>query len=580
MNYRNGKEDSINWKAKYQELLDSLNIGFALVDLDENLLEVNETLLKLIGARREQIIGRNNRDFYSGADFERMREIGIPLQQEGNYQFEFFIPTASGERIPVLFNSSLNRNEQGRPESISVMITDIRQQKKIQAQLEASNRALLENRDVLEKERKKLETILFGIGDCVTIFDSDGRLLTSNQKGSKIHGKNKSPLIPLEHGNQRELKIMFEGEDRQFEGRLEAIGDRRGKIFVYVEILKDITHRVRLEQSEQELFRIKRELKRADLKSETVRMIGKSPAMQKVFDLIVRCAEVDSTILILGETGVGKELAARAIHAISDRKEKGFIAVNCGALPEALLESELFGHVKGAFTGATFERHGLFREAQGGTLFLDEIGDLSDSLQVKLLRALQEKEIRPVGGNRSFTVDVRIITATNKDLQELVNKGRFRHDLYYRIAVIPLVIPPLRERPEDILPLAEHFLKKHQKRKTNSPVVLDHSAQMALLTYSWPGNIRELENAVEHALAMANGPTISLDNLPAQNVMPTETNRGETSVSNHSQRAIEAEIRMISDTLIRYGGNKTLTAKELGISRTTLWRKITMYGLD
>jgi two-component system response regulator HydG len=307
-------------------------------------------------------------------------------------------------------------------------------------------------------------------------------------------------------------------------------------------------------------------------------MVGASAAMQRVCDLVLRCAEVDSTILVLGETGVGKELAAHAIHAQSDRKAKPFVTVNCGALPDTLLESELFGHEKGAFTGAVSARPGLFRVANGGVLFLDEIGDLSMPLQVKLLRALQEKEIRPVGGDRLQTVDVRVVAATNRDLGELVSQGKFRSDLYYRLAVIPLEIPPLRERTDDILPLAEHFLRKHRKRAKSQPAGLDHSAQRFLLEYEWPGNIRELENAMEHALAMARGPLITPQDLPVQVVTPQQTRKSDVRV-NLNQKSIEAERKAIFDALQSNGGNRTRAAGDLGISRSTLWRKITMYNI-
>jgi transcriptional regulator with PAS, ATPase and Fis domain len=505
-----------------------------------------------------------------------MMEIARPLQEKGAYQFEFVLPTARGERIPVIYNSFINRDSEGRPESINVMITDIRQQKKAQAELEAANRELRQSRATLEKEKIKLETILFGIGDCVTIFDLDGKLMLSNPRGVQLLGRRSTPLLPLQSGTEREVTLQVDGEQRCFLGRIEAIRDNEGTPFAFVEVLKDITDQIRLEERERELLQVKRQLRRGDLKSE---IIGVSTAMQRVFDLILRCAEVDSSVLILGETGVGKEMAARAIHSRSERRDKPFVALNCGALPEALLESELFGHVKGAFTGAVSARAGLFREADGGTLFLDEIGDLSGPLQVKLLRALQEREIRPVGGDRSYSVNARVITATNKNLDELVATGTFRKDLYYRIAVIPLLIPPLRERTEDILPLAEHFMKKHGTKKKDLSPRLNHSAQQRLLDYSWPGNIRELENAMEHALAMARGAVLTPEELPVQVASsPRATPHGEARAS-LLQKSIAAEKVAILDALQKNNGNRTRAAEDLGISRTTLWRKITMYNL-
>jgi transcriptional regulator with PAS, ATPase and Fis domain len=455
------------------------------------------------------------------------------------------------------------------------MTTDIRQQKKIQAELEAANRDLRENRATLEKEKIKLETILFGIGDCVTIFDLDGNLMLSNPRGMQLRGGRVAPLLPLQSGAQQEITLHVDNSQHRFLGQVEAIRDSEGTPFAFVEVLKDITDQLRLEEREQELLRIKRQLRHGDLRSE---MVGTSAAMQRVFDLTLRCAEVDSSVLILGETGVGKEMVARAIHTRSERSDNAFVAVNCGALPETLLESELFGHVKGAFTGAVSGRVGLFREADGGTLFLDEVGDICGPLQVKLLRALQEQEIRPVGGDKSYPVDVRVITATNKNLDELVAEGVFRKDLYYRIAVIPLLIPPLRERMDDILPLAEHFMKKHGKKK-GGPPRLNHAAQQKLLDYSWPGNIRELENAVEHAFAMARGPVITPEELPVHVAIPYHMGSHKKAQINLMQKSIEAEKEAIVAALQESNGNRARAARELGISRTTLWRKITMYNL-
>lgn len=559
---------------EYQRLLDSLNIGFALMGMDDDIQEVNETLLKMTGASREQIVGKKAYELYERKEYEELRKIGFSRKKDEFYQFESYLKRLSGDAIPVIMNSSINKDENGIPVTFSVLITDISKQKETQKALEEANQALQASRDTLQKEKKLLEAILFGIGDCVTIFDLDRNIMISNPRGVEIRGAQRTPLLSLIPGSRRELSIQTETGLNRFIGRVEAIRDQNGEIYAYAEILKDVTHQVQLEETEKELFRIKREMKRSAMQTE---MIGVSRPMQIVFDLILRCSEVDSTILILGETGVGKELAARAIHTQSARKNRPFIAVNCGALPEALLESELFGHVKGAFTGAISDRPGLFREADGGVLFLDEIGDLSQPLQIKLLRALQEKEIRPVGGSRNYSIDVRVIAATNRDLKELVNQGRFRDDLYYRIAVIPVFVPPLRERIQDIPPLAEHFIKKHQKKGRR--LLMDRDCQQALLDYSWPGNIRELENCVEHALAMYQGNSITVDDLPLHILTNQRSSPFRQAPAQPSMTPGD-EKNKIRDALSRHNGNRTRAARELGISRTTIWRKITMYGLD
>jgi len=243
-------------------------------------------------------------------------------------------------------------------------------------------------------------------------------------------------------------------------------------------------------------------------------IIGKGSRMQEIFRTIERIGKVSSTVLITGESGTGKELIARAIHYTSVRKEKKFVSINCGALPETLLESELFGHERGAFTGAVKEKRGLFAEADGGTLFLDEISETSPTMQVKLLRAIQEKLIRKVGGNEELSVDVRIIAATNKDLNDLVAQGRFREDLFYRINVIPIALPPLRSRVEDIAPLTQHFIAKVCREQKIPEKKISAEAMRLIEGYPWPGNVRELENTLERTVALEPGPVINASSLP------------------------------------------------------------------
>ncbi len=249
-------------------------------------------------------------------------------------------------------------------------------------------------------------------------------------------------------------------------------------------------------------------------------IVHASPAMARVLDLVRKVAATDAAVLIHGESGTGKELIARALHESSPRRGGAFVAINCGALPEGLLESELFGHVRGAFTGAERNKRGLFEEASGGSLFLDEISETTQALQVKLLRALQEGEVRRVGDNHPIKVTGRLITATNKDLAQLVKDGRFREDLYYRLKVFPIHIPPLRERPEDILPLAEHFLRKARKKLGAKASRFSPEAADALLRHAWPGNVRELEHAVERSLIMASGVAVEAEDLPPELLWP------------------------------------------------------------
>jgi DNA-binding NtrC family response regulator len=295
-------------------------------------------------------------------------------------------------------------------------------------------------------------------------------------------------------------------------------------------------------------------------------ILGRSKAMQGVFEQIRAVAETDAPVLLLGDSGSGKELVARAIHWHSGRRDKSFVAVNCAAIPETLLESELFGHEKGSFTGADRKRRGLFVEAQGGTLLLDEIAEMPQSLQVKLLRALQDRVVRPVGGNDEIKVDLRLISATNRDLPAFVRQGKFREDLYYRVAVIPIRIPSLRERPEDIPILADHFLKRAAAGMGKQMEGFDDEALKWLHDHNWPGNVRELENVVERAATLAKGPLITRDDL---RIEFTPGSSGELGVR---PSLAEVESQYIRRILDEVRGDKRAAARILGISVRTLQR--------
>jgi two-component system response regulator HydG len=296
-------------------------------------------------------------------------------------------------------------------------------------------------------------------------------------------------------------------------------------------------------------------------------ILGRSKAMQIVFEQIGAIAASDATVLILGESGTGKELVARAIHQRSARRDRPFVPVNCAAIPENLLESELFGHEKGAFTGADRRRRGLFVEADGGTLFLDEVGDLSLALQAKLLRALQERSIRPVGGQQDIRLDLRVISATHRDLPALVQQARFREDLYYRLAVLPLRLPTLRERSDDILMLAAHFLERTASTLKKPLEGFDAEASAWLLSHRWPGNVRELENVVERAATLAPGPHITLKDLHVEFVAPQAAGTARPTLA-------DLEIDYIRRVVAEAGGDKRAAARLLGVSVRTLQRKL------
>jgi transcriptional regulator with PAS, ATPase and Fis domain len=308
-------------------------------------------------------------------------------------------------------------------------------------------------------------------------------------------------------------------------------------------------------------------------------MIGEHALLDRVHRLITRVAATDATCLILGESGTGKELAARSIHSQSPRADNPFIPVNCGAIPAELLESEMFGHEKGSFTGAINARAGMFQLAHGGTIFLDEIAEMSPVLQVKLLRVLQDHEIRPVGADRSHRVDVRIVVATNKNLQLQVERGLFREDLYYRLEVIPIDLPPLRERRSDIPLLVRHFLDRHNHKYQGSDTTITEEAMIHLWEYDWPGNIRELENLVERLVILSDDGVIRVDDLPA-NVRSFISEKkiprpvmGDEGLD--LARAVEEfENSLIEEALRRTKGNKQAASRLLGLKRTTLVAKL------
>jgi DNA-binding NtrC family response regulator len=307
-------------------------------------------------------------------------------------------------------------------------------------------------------------------------------------------------------------------------------------------------------------------------------LIGRSPAMRRVYELVRQIADTTATVLITGESGTGKEMIARAIHRQGIRRDRPFVAVNCAALPAELLESELFGHERGAFTGAYARKLGKFEAAHSGTLLLDEVGTLRLDLQPKILRALQEREIERVGGGRAIPVDVRIIAATNADLRQAVAAGRFREDLFYRVHVIPITLPPLRERREDVAPLARHFLAKYARQFGKPVTDLSRGALDALERYHWPGNVRELENIVARSVALAGEPVVQLDQIPLD-VAVTPIEAPAEDQLNLREARHEVDRLLILRALDRAGGNQTVAARLLGMHRNTLLVKLAQLGL-
>jgi DNA-binding NtrC family response regulator len=400
---------------------------------------------------------------------------------------------------------------------------------------------------------------------------ADVRLQDGDGFDLLAHARNKCPGLPV---------ILITGYGTVETG-VEAI--RAGAFDLLTKPLIDQELEIAIERAvaQRQVLEENQQLKvQLELRYGMENIVGHDRRMQRVFDMIDRVADTKATILITGESGTGKSLIARAIHRHSARRDRPFVEVACGALPESLLESELFGHVAGSFTGATGDKIGKFKQADTGTIFLDEIATASPSLQVKLLRILQEFEFEQVGGTRTFHVDSRVVLATNENLAQAVAAGRFRQDLYYRVNVINIELPSLRERIADIPLLAEHFLREVREDARQDVQGFSDDALAALRHYNWPGNVRELQNVVERAVLLGRGPVITLDDLPEHVSADSSQAPVPTGGVTLKQALAGPERQIILGVLRANNWNRNLTAESLGINRTTLYKKMKRLGLD
>jgi len=436
-----------------------------------------------------------------------------------------------------------------------------------------------------DKNRRFMEIILDSIADGVFTTDTENRITSFNKAAESITGflkaealgqycfdifranicqnvcalrktiKTGKPIVNLEVN-----VLNKEGKHIPISISTAVLKDEMGDIIGGVETFRDLSP----------IEALKKELNKQYTFED---IVSKNHKIQEIFSILPDIAESDSTVLIQGPNGSGKELFARAIHNLSHRRNKPYVAVNCGALPDTLLESELFGYVRGAFTDARADKPGRFARAEGGTLFLDEIGDISSTFAVKLMRVLEEKEYEPLGGAETVKADVRIIAATNKDLQSLVGTGEFRQDLYYRLNVVRIELPSLKERREDIPLLIEHFVNQFNMKMGKSITGISDEVLSLFMKYDFPGNIRELENMIEHAFVLCRGNVIESEHLP------TDLSNTKQEHSKPISMPLEnAEAETIRKILEKYDGNRLKTAQELGINRTTLWRKMKKYG--
>ncbi|MFQ5588244.1 MAG: sigma-54 interaction domain-containing protein [Nitrospiria bacterium] len=430
------------------------------------------------------------------------------------------------------------------------------------------------------KYASEIENTLNILNEAVFIYDQDMRITRFNAAAEKATGYRKEEVIGEKCMTLFNTTVCIKNcglcaaakkknETVHFESRFfRKDGSRRFGAFRVGILNRFDDDKLEMLVALTDLTEVTALRERLETSGSFQKIIGKSRPMKRLFRTIKNTALFDSTVLLVGETGTGKELVARAIHLESDRAKEKMVRVNCAALSENLLESELFGHVKGAFSGALRDRVGRFEEGHRGTVFLDEIGELSPKMQVKLLRVLQEREIERVGENRPRKVDFRLIAATHKDLQEEIRQGRFREDLYYRINVVPIRVPPLRERKADIPHLVHAFLKSWRGVKQKRIIGISDPAAGRLMDYDWPGNVRELENIIEQACIRCADETISPDDLPPFLIDPPKQ------VENKTRRRKKVTREMILKALKDHGGNQTEAASVLGLHRITLWRKL------
>ena len=456
----------------------------------------------------------------------------------------------------------------------------------------------------LTASHRRLEAVLNSTGDAMAMYDVAGKLLFANWKYTEMFEMTEDELknVPPEaltnrfrmHYSEADRpsdsgRILLEGKRDgmpeaggqpsskwMFYRSVDPVSDSKGLVTGELHVYRDVSKDMEVEQMKAEVLRLRHELEGT---YSFDGMVGSSNCMQDLYRLMRTVTESDISVLIMGESGTGKELVAKSIHYNGLRKAGPFVVVNCAAIPETLVETELFGHEEAAFTGAKKRRIGAFERAHGGTVFLDEIGEMQQSLQAKLLRVLQEREVHRIGGSAPIPVDIRVIAATNKDMDTAVQTGEFREDLYYRISAFPISIPPLRERRDDVPPLARHFVKKHSEGPDEPVVGISVAAMRLLVHYDWPGNVRELENAIERALLLEGTDVLQANALPPR-LWQGAAPRRDAPIPGQIAPLAEVEQRVLVHALEASDNNVSKAARSLGINRATLYRKLKKYGLD
>ena len=553
-------------------VLDELNIGAFTVNLDHQITAINHCAQALIGLRAGEVMRKDCREVFTGVPCMVSCIVG-----GGN-------GSSNGSTVHVT-------DEEKQEHLITRMATPIYGPKRDVTgclTILQDHSPISDLIDRLRYEERSMKNILDSLDVGVFTTNRGGLITFFNTAAERISGYDRAALLgrhckdifapskndppsPVEtairkntvfHGVEGRL-VESEGGTIPIRANYAALRDERDVVVGGLVTFQDMTLVHQLNQAIRGRYTCRD-------------MIGKSPPMQKIFTMIPAVAASDATVLIQGATGTGKDILAKIIHDAGPRASKPWVKINCAAIPDSLIESEIFGYVKGAFTGADRDKPGRFQEAHGGTIFLDEIGDLPLALQAKLLRVLEEKVFYPLGSRRTRKVDVRIISATNRHLEQLVKTGQFREDLFYRLKVLRMDLPPLEERRGDLPLLIRHILRKLCASRGEPPPAISHSAMALLLNYKYPGNVRELENILEHALILCAQGTIHRCHLPKD---LTATAKPPTAPETRDNQTPEDEAEQITATLAKFYGHRGRTAKSLGIDRTTLWRKMKRYGL-
>jgi PAS domain S-box-containing protein len=568
------REDSLSESEQnYRIVLNEIEDGYLEYDLAGNAVFCNDAVCNIFGVSREWLLGKNYRDSVDEETanacyqaFNRVYLTGIPRKS-----FIFATATKGGVRKILEYSISLKKDKRGEAIGFRSIVRDITERKRAEA-------------DILE-HRSRLRAIFRSVKDAIITVDTDLRVIEANQAAQTICGFDSKAIIdsvftevPSHCGNSchevlletLKRKTTVTGYQAECQHRLRSsqkvdlssspLLDKTGKFMGAVLVIRDIT---RLNELEQELKE----------RHSYQKLIGKSSRMREIYKLLEDLADLETTVLITGESGTGKEMVAKALHNSGKRAFKPFVTVNCSALAENLLESELFGHVKGAFTGAVKNALGRFQTANGGTILLDEIGDISPRIQLKLLRVLQEKTFERVGDPTPIQADVRIIACTNKNLKTMVHAGNFREDLYYRLKVVEIGLPPLRKRRGDIPLLVDHFRVLFNRTFNKNIQSISNPVLDAFMAYSWPGNVRELEHTVEHAFVLCHGDRIEVNHLPVE--LRSVTPIPKPAALNKPVAGREEVEKALSKT----DWNVAKAARLLSIGRRTIYRRIEAFGL-